>query len=146
MEKKILITGPTGIIGRELVGELQRRGICFRIALREISKSDKLPSSSCPVVLLDYKNPKTFNSAFDGITDLFLATPISYQGLDELIVPVLESAKKNGVQHVVSLGAVGVEQNHKSPLSVAEKCVKGCGLHYTIFRPNFLQNFLLFRL
>jgi uncharacterized protein YbjT (DUF2867 family) len=143
MEKKILITGATGTIGKELVRELEKRGVCFRIALRDITNSRFLNNTSCPVVLLDYKNPRTFFAALDGISDLFLATPISYPNLEELIVPVLENAKKTGVKHVVSLGAVGVDQSDDSPLSIAEKCVQGCGLTYTILRPNFImQNFL----
>jgi uncharacterized protein YbjT (DUF2867 family) len=62
--------------------------------------------------------------------------------LDELIMPAISAAKEMGVSHIVSLGAIGMSQGQDSPMSIAEKCVQGCGLKFTILRPNLLmQNF-----
>lgn len=142
MKEKILVTGATGTIGKELVKQLISQEFCVRIAVRDPEKAAELDTCGCPIVLFDYQKPETFKKAFEGINGLFLATPIMHPRIDELILPAIDSARKLGVEHLVSLGAIGIEQGIDSPLSVVEKCVQGSGLNYTILRPNLLmQNF-----
>jgi uncharacterized protein YbjT (DUF2867 family) len=142
MKEKILVTGATGVIGKELVKQLLGQGFCVRIAVRSPEKAADIDTCGCPLVVFDYTKHETFQRAFEGIDGLFLATPIMSPKLDELIMPAINAAKEMGVSHIVSLGAVGMSQGHDSPMSIAEKCVQGCGLKFTILRPNLLmQNF-----
>jgi len=142
MKEKVLVTGATGAIGQEIVKALLTHHVCMRIAVRDTQKMNELNTGRCPVVYFDYGKPQTFKEAFQGITSLFLSAPMNYPRMDELILPALIYARDNGVQHVVSLGAIGSDIESESPLMIAEKCIQGCGMDYTILRPNLLmQNF-----
>ena len=144
MKEKILVTGATGVIGKELVKQLLSGGKCVRIGVHDMLGATEFDTAGCPVVSFDYNRPETFKGAFEGIDGLFLVAPMSCPGLDELILPAIDFAKEMGVRHIVSLGAIGSELN-ETPLSIVEKCVQHCGLDFTILRPNLLmQNFLTF--
>ncbi|HON11372.1 MAG TPA: SDR family oxidoreductase [Chitinispirillaceae bacterium] len=141
MKRNFLITGATGTIAREMIKLMISQGICVRIGVRDVLKATQLDTAGCPVVLFDYNKPETFQEAFENINGLFLATPISIPRIDDLLIPALDTAKRMGVDQIVSLGSIGSELNH-TPLSIAEKCVQSCGIDYTILRPNILmQNF-----
>ncbi|HEX3020482.1 MAG TPA: NAD(P)H-binding protein [Chitinispirillaceae bacterium] len=143
MAESILVAGANGTIGKELVKKLLEYGSCIRIGVRNLEKAAAINYSNCPVVIFDYEKPETFKNAFEGISKFFLATPSGHPQIDQLILPVIEAAKSAGVDHLVTLGALGVEQDNSTPLSIAEKCVQQCGIDYTILRPNlFMQNIL----
>ena len=142
MRETILVTGATGTVGKEIVKGLLSRDVCVRIAVRTIQKASELEACGCPVVIFDFEKPETFRRAFEGIDGFFLASPMHHPRLDQLLVPAIDCAKRMGVHHIVSLGAIGVDFGVDTPLSIAEKCVEKSGLDYTILRPNLLmQNF-----
>lgn len=143
MKEAILITGATGTIGKELIKKLQLKDICVRIAVRNPQKVLEFDTGGCPVVYFDYEKPDTFYHAFENIKGLFLSAPLRCKRLDQLLIPAIKKAKEMGVEHIVTLGAIGVEQGYDTPLSIHEKCVIGSGIDYTILRPNLLmQNFV----
>jgi len=137
-----LVTGATGTIGKEVVKELLGRKVCVRIGIRNPDREKELVTDGCPVVHLDYSKPETYKDAFEGIKRMFLAVPIRQPRSDELLIPVIDYAKKVGVEHIVSLGAPGIEQEDDTPLMIVERCLINCGINYTLLRPNLImQNF-----
>jgi uncharacterized protein YbjT (DUF2867 family) len=143
MAENILVAGASGTFGKELVKKLMENGACIRIGIRNLARAEGMNIDNCPVVILDYEKAETFKTAFEGIEKFFLATPTGHPQIEELIIPVIETAKSSGVSHLVSLSAAGVQQDSATPLSIAEKCVQNCGIDYTILRPNlFMQNLL----
>jgi uncharacterized protein YbjT (DUF2867 family) len=145
MKEKILVTGASGVIGREIVRTIIERGNCVRIGMRDVRKAVDMECGICPVIPFDYERPDTFKEAFDGITGFFLATPATHPRIDELVLPAILHARQSGVRHIVSLGSIGVDIDPESPLLVIERCIQSCGIDYTILRPNILmQNLATF--
>ena len=143
MKETILVTGASGTIGRELVRYLISNNICVRIAARDEQKVKEFENCGCPVIKFDFEKSETFGKAFEGISGFFLSVPLRYPRIDEFILPAIEAAKKFGVVHIVSLGAIGIGLDRETPLSVLEQCIKHCGLQYTILRPNLLMQTML---
>lgn len=143
MKETILVTGASGTIGRELVRYLIANNTCVRIAARDEQKVTEFKNCGCPVISFDYEKERTFDKAFDGISGFYLSVPLWRSPIDELILPAIESAKKHGVTHIVSLGAIGLQLDKETPLSILEEYVKHCGLQFTILRPNLLMQTVL---
>ncbi len=138
----ILITGPTGNVGSELVKLLRAEGARFRAAFHS---PEKARASGVDAVVLDYARPDTLLPAFDGVETLFLLSP---PGAIPLEAAVLEPAKKAGVRHIVKLSVWGADKEgyafaraHRA----IEKQVESSGVPFTFLRPNgFMQTYLLF--
>jgi uncharacterized protein YbjT (DUF2867 family) len=143
MKETILVTGASGTIGRELVRYLITNNTCVRIAARDEQKIKEFQNSGCPVINFDYEKKNTYDKAFEGISGFYLSVPLWRPCIDELILPAIESAKKHGVTHIVSLGAIGLQLDNETPLSILEQYVKHCGLQFTILRPNLLMQTVL---
>jgi uncharacterized protein YbjT (DUF2867 family) len=94
MKETILVTGASGIIGRELVKYLLSKDVCVRIAVRDEKKIPEFVNSGCPIILFDYEKEETFKRAFDGISGFYLSAPITHPRIDEFIMPAIEAAKK----------------------------------------------------
>ena len=71
MTNRILVTGGTGNIGRELVKQLQARGADFAIMSSKPGKA----ASSAREVYGDFTQPASLAGAFTGIDTLFLLFP-----------------------------------------------------------------------
>jgi uncharacterized protein YbjT (DUF2867 family) len=47
-----------------------------------------------------------------------------------------------GVDHIVFISALGVDQNEEAPLRIIERHLMNSGVNHTIIRPNFfMENF-----
>lgn len=139
MKETILVTGASSIIGSALVRHLLSNNICVRIAVHKEQSVAEFEGCGCPVVMFDYEKKESLETVFEGISGFFLSVPLKYPRIDDLVLPAIEIAKKHGVVHIVSLGAIGLELDNETPLSILEKCVQYCGLQYTILRPNLLM-------
>ncbi|MGL1562960.1 SDR family oxidoreductase, partial [Vibrio parahaemolyticus] len=67
---KVLVTGGTGRIGKELVGELQKRGAPVRILTRD--QDAKGVPAGVEVAVGDLTNPDTVREALKGVDQMFL--------------------------------------------------------------------------
>jgi uncharacterized protein YbjT (DUF2867 family) len=143
MKETILVTGASSIIGSALVRQLLLNKVCVRIAVHKEQSIGEFEGCGCPVLKIDYEKKESLEKAFEGINGFFLSVPLRYPRIDDLVLPAIEIAKKHGVVHIVSLGAIGLELDNETPLSILEKCVQHCGLQYTILRPNLLMQNIL---
>jgi uncharacterized protein YbjT (DUF2867 family) len=140
----ILITAANGTVSREVAQELVRTGQPVRALVRDASRAPQI--AGVEYVEGDLDHPDTLTKAFEGVTGLFLLTPMGPQAPHQSM-NALWAAKLAGVRHVVRLSAIGAA--HDAPtrngrlhaLSDAE--LQASGIPWTILRPsNFMQNLL----
>ncbi|WP_410768897.1 SDR family oxidoreductase [Fontibacillus sp. BL9] len=128
----ILITGASGIVGREVVKELEFKGISYKIASRQKGGEH---------IYFDFRDPLSFRPALHGVKKLFLLRPPELADARKYFLPVIKAAKEEGVEHIVFLSLLGAEKNPVVPHSKIEKFIKKSGIPYTFLRPSFfMQN------
>ncbi|MEW9052135.1 MAG: SDR family oxidoreductase [Neobacillus sp.] len=139
---KVLVTGSTGNIGRFVVEKLMEKGIKVKAAVRDIEKGKTIFSDhEIELVKFDLLNPETYIEALNGIKKIFLMRPPQLAKPKEDILPFLELAKKVGVEHIVFVSLLGVENNPVVPHRKIEEFIQHLGFHYTFLRPSFfMQN------
>jgi uncharacterized protein YbjT (DUF2867 family) len=136
----ILVTGPTGKVGRRLIPVLARRGVTVRAA----SRSPVAARAGIEPVRFDWTDESTYETARKGVDAMYLvAGPIPQPKHADYIRMLLDGAAKAGVQRVVLLSTYGVGQAPpENPLRRIELAVESSGVPYTILRPGaFMQNF-----
>lgn len=140
MSITILVTGPTGKVGRRLTPLLARRGVTVRAA----SRSPVAPRAGIEPVRFDWTDQSTYETARKGVDAMYLvAGPIPQPAHAEYIRVLLDGATGAGVKRVVLLSSYGVGQAPpENPLRRIELAVESSGVPYTILRPvAFMQNF-----
>ena len=140
MGTTVLVTGPTGKVGRRLIPILTRRGMTVRAANRS-----PLPErAGIEPVRFDWTDLSTYEAARHGVGAMYLvAGPIPQREHAGHIRALLDGAAGAGVGRVVLLSTYGVGQAPPdNPLRRIELAVESSGVPYTILRPvAFMQNF-----
>ena len=141
MNNKILITGATGTVGNEVIQQLTDKGVSVRAAVRNLEQASQRGWRGVEPVHFDYGKPETFDAALEGVQRLFLVAPPLASQAPAMMKPVIEKAKEKGVEYIVDLSAMCVEDDDDLPLRQVEIAVEKSGLAYTLLRPNwFMQN------
>ncbi len=141
-EKRILVTGATGELGRELVRLLVDSGCVVRAATREPGAARELFPSTVEVVELDFDRTETYDAAAQFVDRVFLMPPPFDPDAYGTINPFLDWAVAMDVERVVLLSAMGAESMPELALRKVERHLEGVGIAYTILRPNlYMQNF-----
>lgn len=145
---KILVTGATGRIGREVVRLLSEMQQPMRALVRKGETATALERSGIEPVLGDFDQPETLEQALVGIDKLFLLSAADPRLVDQQGQTV-EAAKRAGVDHIVKISVLGADVD--SPVSLgrwhahSERHIEESGLAYTHLRPHyFMQNTLAF--
>ncbi len=136
----ILVTGPTGKVGRRLIPILTRRGVTVRAA----SRTPVMARAGIEPVRFDWADESTYEAARKGVEAMYLvAGPIPGPEHAGYIRAMLDGAAGAGVQRVVLLSTYGLDQAPpENPLRRIELAVESSGVPYTILRPGaFMQNF-----
>lgn len=139
----VLVVGGTGAVGTAVIRELRKRGVNVRCMSRFANKLKTLPADveRC-VGNLD--KPVSLGVAFDGVSQVFLTTPLS-PGETGLGLAAVKAAKAAGADKLVYLSAampLGASHipHYESKLPI-EQAIRQAGFAYTILRPNnFFQN------
>lgn len=140
MSPTILVTGPTGKVGRRLIPLLWRRGVAVRAA----SRSPGGARVNLEPVRFDWSDESTFEAARRGVDAMYLvAGPIPQPSHADAVRTLLDSANLAGIKRVVLLSSFGVGQAPaENPLRRIELAVESSGVPFTIIRPGaFMQNF-----
>jgi uncharacterized protein YbjT (DUF2867 family) len=136
----ILVTGPTGKVGRRLIPILWRRGVNVRAA----SRSPITPRKGIEPVRFDWTDESTYEAARKGVDAIYLVTG-SFPSPEhaDYIGALLDGAAEAGVKRAVLLSVYGLDQAPpENPLRRIELAVESSGVPYTILRPGaFMQNF-----
>ncbi len=133
---KILITASTGNVGTYVSESLHRQNIPFIAATRNSDKAKKKLGFDLETRFLDFKNQKSFPLALQDIDILFLCGPSATPGAEDLLIPLVEEAEKQGVKHVVFIASY----------PKIMEIIENSKMKYTFLRANFfMQNFEIYQ-
>ncbi len=134
----ILITTPNGKVGSEVAKHLIQQGKPVRVGAHTVEKA-RAAFTGADVVPFDFGNEDAMRAALTGVTRLYLASPGEMPA--EPVQRAVDLAREAGVQHIVRLSALGVEQSD-NPLRDVERHIEHSGVAWTFLRPNwFMQNY-----
>ena len=151
----IVVVGPTGNTGSELIRELTRRGQRVRAAGRDPGRIESVlcaagvAREAFDVVTCDLREPATFDTTLDGAARLYVAVG-GATGTPELVdveCRFIDAAKRAGVSHYVKVS--GIDSLPDSPSTIQRwhativQHLRRSGLGHTVLEPSFfMQNFL----
>ncbi len=145
LSDRVLVTGASGTVGRELVRMLVAAGALVRAGYHR--PDDLVPEGDLEVdrVLLDLDDPESLRAALRDVEVVYLLTPQAPQAVGQ-VRAVVAAARDRGVRRVVrqsmepaATGADSLSRWHRE----AEATVVESGLAATILRPtSFMQNFV----
>lgn len=141
---RLLVTGATGNVGLEVVKALKSSRdsseVQTRVAVRSSSSKNAI-FEGLDCVPLDFVNPATYAAALHDVTGVFLVRPPALGDVERHMFPFLDAAAKAGVQHIVFLSLVGVEQHTYTPHYKLEQHLKKSSMSWTFLRASFfMQN------
>jgi uncharacterized protein YbjT (DUF2867 family) len=146
---KILVTGATGNVGGAVLNSLGNTNVDLRMLVRDESKAQSLRDRGvADVVVGDFLKPETLGPALEGVSKVFLLTPINPEQVPQAS-NVIKAAKESGNDpHIVRLSVhqashVAPSRNSRQHAEVEEE-LSSSGLPYTFLRPqSFMQNTLM---
>lgn len=142
MIDKILVTGATGTVGRELVALLANSDVEVKAGTRRPERARSRFGQAVEVVELDYDATETWDAAVQWADRVFLVPPAFDPRGDERLVPFLDWAVQSGARHMVLLSAMGVDSRERLALRRIEQRIESTGVRWTFLRPNiYMQNF-----
>lgn len=143
-ELKILITGATGNIGRQVIRYLSDTNSENQIiaGLREEKDARVLSEyQSLEFCIFDFEDPTTFEKCLEGIDILFLLRPPHLSDINKYFRPLISKVKEMGIKKIVFLSVQGAELSKVIPHNKIEKLIIEYGLDYIFLRPAyFMQN------
>jgi uncharacterized protein YbjT (DUF2867 family) len=93
-------------------------------------------------VYFDFADSKSVDAAVSKCDSLFLLRPPQLTDVQGYFAPVVNSAKRHNIEHIVFLSVQGVEQSSFIPHHKIERVIRESGIPYTFLRPAyFMQNF-----
>lgn len=138
MSEKILVIGASGTVGSELTRLLKEQG---HTVLEATSKTPTRNSQ----VQMNLATGEGVKAAMEKVEKAFLLSPPGYANHYEILSPLIQEAKRQGLKKVVLMTAMGANADQNSPFRRAEIELENSGLKYNIVRPNwFFQNFNTF--
>ena len=142
---RVLITGATGNVGIEVLLALKKLDHQLEIyaGVRDTEfGNEKLSDFNIKTVKFDFMNIETFLPALKNFDMLFLLRPPQISDVKKYFVPLIETAKKSSIKHIVFLSVQGVENSKIIPHHKIEKLIVDSKTPYTFLRPAyFMQNF-----
>lgn len=141
MRPRVLVTGASGNVGREVVRALRARGVAVRAAASSSVPREAL-GNDVETVKLDLRDPGTFAGAVQGCSALFLLRPPAIADTKRTLNPFIDAARAGGIGPVVFLSVAGAEKNRIVPHHAVEAHLIARGGDFTLLRPGFFaQNF-----
>lgn len=140
MGSTVLVTGPTGKVGRRLIPLLARRGVTIRAAGRTLVQA----RTGIDPVRFDWADESTYETARKGVDAMYLVPgAVPQPEHADHVRALLAGASDAGVGRIALLSVYGLDQAPpEDPLRRIESAVESSGVPYTIVRPGaFMQNF-----
>lgn len=128
---RVLVTGATGNVGREVVRLALAQGLDVVAARREAV------DDGARGVALDFRNPATWAPAFAGCDRLFLMRPPAIADTRATLLPFVDAARAAGIGAIVFLSVAGAQRNRLVPHRAVEDHLRALGGDYTLLRPGF---------
>lgn len=142
---KVLVTGATGNVGREVLNALQNidHQLDIYAGVRNIdADSMELAGYRIQFVQFDFMDSSTYDTALTSCDILFLLRPPQISDVEKYLRPIIDTCRNKGVKHIVFLSVQGVEKSKIIPHHKIEKLIRESKINYTFLRPAyFMQNF-----
>ncbi len=147
MNQRVLVTGATGTVGREVVPRLAVAGVKVRAGARH-PEMLALPEDYVDTIVMDLRNPADLDRALEEVEKILYVSPLD-ETMAEHAALMVERAQAHGVRHLVRLSALGVDYPREITLGKVhgevERIIRGSGIEWTFLRPNsFMQNFITY--
>lgn len=149
--KKYLITGVTGVLGKEVLNLLLKKVPAAEVAVlvrKESSKAD-FAALGVEVRLGDYSDLASLEAAFTGIENLYFVSGSEIDNRSVQHENVVKTATKAHVGRVVYTSFQRRNETETSPIAmvsqshlVAEKALQESGLNYTILQHGLYMDLL----
>ncbi|QET01486.1 NAD(P)H-binding protein [Cupriavidus pauculus] len=137
----ILITGATGRVGRQVVGQLVQRGANVRALVRDPSKGELPPEVD--IVQGDMLDIAALRKAFVGVRTLFLLNAVAGDEFTQAFT-VLNIARESGVRRIVYLSVMHAERfanvPHFAVKLAVERLIEHAGFSATVLRPAYFMD------
>ena len=144
----LLVLGATGQVGKLVAKNLKRRKANFSVGSRREANLEELADQFGASRFIDLDDPRTFDEALKNVTGIFLITGYT---VDMLVQSksLIDAAKRNGVYHIVHLGAFTTDQDSYATVfawhQMIEAYLRSSGVAWTNLHPNmFMQNLLTY--
>jgi uncharacterized protein YbjT (DUF2867 family) len=137
MRDTILVTGAVGNVGSEVVKQLLARGTRVVAADRKPERVTSLFADNVIPARLDFRDASTWTPSLNGATSMFLVRPPAIADVQKNLIPYLDCARSNGVEHVVFLSVAGAERIRFVPHRKVEDHLRSTSVHFTNLRPGF---------
>lgn len=144
---RVLVTGGTGVLGRQVVQELLRRGVPARVLSRKAR-----PLAALETVQGDLLEPSTLPAALDGVEGVIhcASNPARPKEDPAATRNLIAAAHAAGVRHLVLISIVGIDGMRWNPYYRAkleqERLVEAGGVPYTLLRAAQFHDFVAFLL
>ena len=136
---KILVTGGTGNVGREVVKELQKRNADIRLLVR---KEGVPVPKGVEIAIGDLLDPVSVEKALHGVDKLYLLNAVTPDELTQGLI-AYDLAKRLKLKHIVYHSVFRVDRfkdvPHFASKLAIESALKEFDLPFTIIRPNYFS-------
>ncbi|WP_328353666.1 NAD(P)H-binding protein [Mycobacterium sp. NBC_00419] len=140
----LLITGPSGNVGSEVVDVLKARLAAdeWRVGGRHPEPLRSRVEGRAQVCRFDFFEPATWQAALEGVDTMFLLFPLpTNRAAREAVIPFLRAAEEAGCRHVVYLSVFGADRARVIPHYKAEAALRASAMSWTLLRCSFfMQN------
>jgi uncharacterized protein YbjT (DUF2867 family) len=139
----IVVTGPNGNVGTELVRMLVEDGaLDFRIAARTPEKILGQYGASVPTATFSFADQSTWEATLAGVSTLFLLFPLPHPRTARTwMLPFVDAARKAGASHIIYVSVPTAGTTKFVPHYAVERAIEACGVPYSFLRASyFAQN------
>jgi NAD(P)H dehydrogenase (quinone) len=144
---KILVTGATGVVGKNTVEHLLKKGVPASeiiVLSRKKENLKDITAKGVEVRVGDYFDYNSLLRAFEGVDKVMLTSAIAFTDRSTQHYNVITAARQAGVKHVVYMSIMRKEGSGRIMPEVTEsdlfteQVLKSSGLDYTIlYHPPF---------
>src|SRR5947209_8752112 len=135
----VLVLGVTGQVGKRVATNLKRKKATLSVGSRRKANLKELADQYGASRFIDLDDPRTFDEALNNVTSIFLITGYT---VDMLVQSksLIDAAKRNGVTHIVHLGAFTREHDSYATVfawhQMIEAYLRNSGVAWTNLHPN----------
>lgn len=140
--KRILITGATGNIGKQVIKFLTPGNYEVFAGVRNVNGrfDPSWQATNIKPVHFDFENISTFQTSLQGIDALFLLRPPHLSDIN-IFKPLINAAKQCKVREIMFLSVQGAEKSKVIPHNKIERLITESGIDFIFIRPSyFMQN------
>lgn len=146
MSKRVIVTGATGTIGKDVVRLLGGRGADVVAVARDPAKADALARSGVRVAPAAFEDAGALRAAFAEAGTVVSITPSNARGAEQAAA-VIDAARQAGVRKMVRVSALKADPDGPTDNTRqhgrTEAALRASGLTWVILRPHFfMQNVL----